>query len=601
MRSLRNREFNFQMAKIKTVWDFKLLYKSDTDPQIEKDLKAIEKAFISFEKKYKGKNFISQVVKLKKALKDYERLEEVVNGFKPYWYFARRKDVQSDNALVAAKLSQYEQRIAVATNRTAFFRIELAKIKPKTQKVFLNNPLLTHYRYLLKVIFDESQYLLSEKEEQLANLLSQPAYSMWVNGQKKYQNGQTIRFKGKDLPLAEAVGMIPTLPKKDRRFLQVELNAVFKRISHFAEAEINAIYNLKKIMDERRGYPKPYSATVVNYENEEKTVEGLVEVVTKNLKISQRFYRLHAKLLGEKKITRAERAVPIGEIKRKFDFPETIAVVKEAFGKFGPRYPKLLEAYAENGQFDVFPKKGKVGGAYKSTAGRNPILILLNHEGSIRSVETLAHEMGHAYHSELTREKQSAIYQGYSTSTAEVASTFFEQLAMEELENKLDVKDRIILLHNKIKGDVNTIFVQIAFFNFELELHNRIRAEGQVAKEEIAKLMNKHFASCFGDAVELSEGDGYFFVYLSHIRRYFYVYSYAFGQLVSKALFEKWKEDKSYAKKIEQFLSAGGSDTPENIFKSIGIDVRDPQFFQTGLKAIEKDIAKLEKLAVHKR
>ncbi len=119
----------------------------------------------------------------------------------------------------------------------------------------------------------------------------------------------------------------------------------------------------------------------------------------------------------------------------------------------------------------------------------------------------------------------------------------------------------------------------------------------QLSKTEIAVLMNKHFKSYIGPSVDLSEDDGYFFVYWSHIRRFFYVYSYAYGQLISRALFEKWKKDSTYIEKIDQFLSAGRSMSPKDIFKKIGIDTSDPSFFETGLKAIDADITRLEKLA----
>lgn len=145
-------------------------------------------------------------------------------------------------------------------------------------------------------------------------------------------------------------------------------------------------------------------------------------------------------------------------------------------------------------------------------------------------------------------------------------------------------------------GDISTIFRQIACFNFELELHENIRKEGQVNRSAIAKLLQKHMRAYTGKSMEVTEDDGYFYVTWSHIRRFFYVYSYAYGQIVSRALYEKWKSDSSYSKKIEQFLSAGRSMSPKDIFKSIGITI-DKTFFETGLKAIEADIIKLEKLA----
>lgn len=584
------------MKTTKTAWNLGLLYKSDKDPQIERDMKAIESAHSNFEKKYKGKDFTSTPAKLLQALKESEQLLEISQGGKPWWYFTLKKDLNAKDEKASAMATQQSERLTKAGNKTTFFALEIGKILKNKQRVFLSEPSLSRYSYFLKVIFDKSQYNLSEGEEQLTSLLMQPSYQMWVSGQRKLLSDQTVTHKGKALPIEEALGILATQPKADRYAIHNSANQAFKNISHFAEAEINAIYTFKKIMDERRGLKKPYSSTVLDYENDEKTVESLVAMVTKSFKISQRFYKLHAKLLRLKKLTVADRAVGIGNIERKFDFDSAVSLVKKGFAKIDDQYVKIFESFLENGQIDVYPKQGKKGGAYCWGNSLNPIYVLLNHTENIRSVETLAHEMGHAFHDEMFK-SQPAHYRGCSIATAEVASTFFEQVVVEELEAELSDKDRIALLHGKLQGDISTIFRQIAFFNFELELHQRIRKEGQLSKEEIAKLMSKHLKSYMGDAVDVTEDDGYFFVQLSHMRRFFYVYSYAYGLLISKALFEKWKEDKSYAKKIEKFLKAGSSMSPKDIFKSIGINTADPKFFEAGLKGIERDIDKLEKLS----
>jgi oligoendopeptidase F len=203
--------------------------------------------------------------------------------------------------------------------------------------------------------------------------------------------------------------------------------------------------------------------------------------------------------------------------------------------------------------------------------------------------------MGHAIHTEFSK-KQPSQYRHYSTATAEVASTFFEQLVTEDLMTGLSDDEKIVLLHNKTMGDVSTIFRQIACFNFEKELHEKIRSNGQVAPDAIAELLQTHLKSYTGKSMEVTKDDGYFYVTWSHIRRFFYVYSYAYGQIISRALYEKWKVDPSYAEKIEQFLSAGRSMSPKDIFKSIGIKT-DKAFFEAGLKGIEADIDQLEKLS----
>jgi oligoendopeptidase F len=584
------------MKAIKDSWNLSLLYKGDNDPQIEKDMKAIEAAFAGFEKKYKGKDFTSSPSKLLPALKEIKDMHEKFGGNRPWRYFWLKSELDSSDEKALAKASSFEQRMVKAGNMTTFFDIVLGKIEPKRQKELLRSTELREFSHYLKRTFERAKYNMSEEEEKLAGLLSVPAYSMWLAGQEKLMSKQTVTFKGEVWPIEKAVGSLSSLPRADRRVLDAEVNKVLKSISPFAEAEVNAAYTYKKIMDERRGYPTPHFSTALSHENDIKTVDSLVRTVTKWFKLSQRFYKLHAKLLKVEKLFHADRAVLMAKIDRKFTFDESVGIVRKAFTRLDVKYADLLDRFLENGQIDAFPKQGKSGGAYCSGGTPDPTYILLNHTDSIRSVETLAHEMGHAIHTEFSA-SQPGHYSGYSTAVAEVASTLFENFATEEIESKLSERERIILLHNKLIADMSTVFRQIAFFNFEMELHGRIRKEGMVPKEEIAKLFNKHVAAYMGKSVELSEDTGYGFVHLGHMRWFFYVYSYAFGQLVSRALYEKWKEDKSFEKKIEQFLRAGSSKSPKDIFKSIGVDISDPAFFEAGLKGIENDLKKLERLS----
>jgi oligoendopeptidase F len=580
----------------RTTWNLGLLYKGNNDPEIEKDLKAIEKACTAFEKKYKGKDFTSTASKLKVALDDSEKLSLAIKGSKPWWYFALKVDLDSGDSNSSARATKYEQRITEATNRVTFFHLEIAKISKQKQKEFLKNKVLHPYKYQLEKIFRSAKYNLTEGEEQLADLLSQPAYGAWIDGREKFLYQQTVEFKGKKIPVVEVVSTLSEYKEADRKALAEKLNEVFKKVSVFAEPELNAVYNFKKIMDERRGFKTPYSSSVLGNEQEDVVVESLINLVTKNFKIAHRFYNLHAKLLKEKKIGHEDRQVKIGEIKKKFSFETASNIVRDTFSKIDPKYSEIFDNFLKEGRFDVYPRKGKKGGAYCWGMGELPTFVLLNHVDDIRSVETLAHEMGHAIHTELSK-VQPPRYEKYSMAAAEVASTFFEQAVVDALENELSIKERVILLHNKIMGDMSTIFRQVAFFNFELELHNLIREKGQVSSEKIAELMSRHLKSYMGPVADITLDDGYFYVYISHIRRFFYVYTYAYGQIVSRALYENWKKDPKYAAKVERFLSAGRSMSPDDIFKSIGINTRDPKFFEAGLKGIEADIKRLEKLA----
>jgi oligoendopeptidase F len=584
------------MKKIQTSWNLGLLYKSKTDPQIAKDMKAIAALYSTFEKKYRGKtDYLNNESKLLTALTDFEALFTKLPFTAPVGYFEYILDINSTDAEARAKATQNQEWFAKNDHKIVFFELSLAKIAAPLQKKFLSSKKLAHFRYYLQTIFNQAKYNLSEPEEKIMNLKSIPAYTHWVDMTQKILGKTSVEFKGKSMPLPEAVQMVAELPLPDRYDLQDRVMKAYASVTDIAESEINAVVTNKKINDELRGYKEPFDNTILSYQNDPKAVKALVAAVTKHFPISHRFYKLKAKLLKLPHLQYADRAVGIGENVRQVSFDEAVATLREVFGAVNPRYREILDSYLENGQIDVFPKKGKTGGAYCSGNINAPTFVLLNHTNSWNDVMTFAHEMGHAIHTEFSK-SQTPLYKNYTISTAEVASTLFESFVFDALFNKLSKEEQVVALHKKINDDIQTVFRQVACFNFETDLHNGIRAKGGMSKQEISALMNKHMSTYLGPIVHMKENDGDMFVYWSHIRRFFYVYTYAFGQLISKSLAEKYAEDKSYLKKIETFLNAGGSDSPEGIFKSVGIDVTKSDFWEKGLKKIEKDIETLEKL-----
>jgi oligoendopeptidase F len=208
---------------------------------------------------------------------------------------------------------------------------------------------------------------------------------------------------------------------------------------------------------------------------------------------------------------------------------------------------------------------------------------------------TYAHEMGHAIHAERSK-LLTPMYQGHSTAVAETASTLFENLVFDANLKTLNRTERMRALHDKIQDDIMAIHRQVAFFEFEHEMHQTIRTEGAMTEHELASLMQRHLASYLGKAVEVTKDDGYSYVYVSHFRRFFYVYTYAYGNLVSNAIAARLRNDVNYKKEIDMFLTAGCSKSPEDIFKTIGIDVTKPEFFEEGLKKLDERIDELESL-----
>lgn len=579
------------------VWNLKLLYSSEKDPRIETDIRKFEKNIEAFLLKYdlQQKTYLENSNILHQALIEYEKLVAQAD-LKAYLYFYYLRDIDAAHPTVSARLSLTANRLTKAQNKLIFFENSLGKISPEKQQDFLADSLLSNYSVFLRRIFKNAIYDLSVPEERILNLKTQPAHEMWTSANENIMNLRTVSWKGKTIPLSEASQMIHTLPtQKERHKLAEKVSEVLKDLSTFSEKEINAIYINKKIDDELRGYKTPYEQTVINYNNDPVVIDQLVSVVGKHTSIAHNFFKLKAKLLKQKKLFYSDRDAKIGNIKKKFSFTSSLDILRDMYQKIDPKYSDILNSYIAKGQIDAPPRIGKSGGAYCSSTYLHPTFVLLNHTDDFHSFTTLAHEMGHAFHSELSR-SQGPIYSSYSISLAETASTLFESLALETVFDSLSDVEKITVLHDKINDDISTIFRQIACFNFEKELHENIRTKGYLSKEEIADLHNKNMKSYLGPIFKLDRNDGYAFVQWSHIRRFFYVYSYAYGMLVSKAFLRRHKQDPSFWSSIEIFLSAGGKDSPENILKEIGIDVYKLDFWEEGLREIEADIIKLEKL-----
>jgi oligoendopeptidase F len=583
------------MIKIKTKWDLNLFYKSANDPQIKKDVEKAKIASVNFEKKYAKKDdYLKNEDKLLKTLQDYEKLE-LTDGTKPILYFHYRKDIDGKDLEAEASLNKLVNELTEYENKTLFFGLRLGKIEKKLQDRFLKSKKLAKYHYLLKKTFETSKYNLTEPEEKIMNLKNLPSYNLWVSGVKKSISKKTIKFKGKTMSIGEAQYQVANFNTKNRRVLNKMIAEKLDIVSDFAESELNAVVLNKKISDELRGFKNPYSATILGYENNEKSIINLVNTVTDNFKISNRFYILKKKLLKLKTLEYSDRSAKIGKTNKKISFTDAYKILHPIFKDVDPEYASILDKMLSNGQIDVYPRLGKTGGAYCSSSTNMPTVVLLNQTDDFKSLMTFAHEMGHAIHSELSK-SQPVFYEEYVIPVAETASTFFEQLVFTKIFETLNNKDKIVALHDKIQGDIETIFRQIAAFNFETELHNSIRAKGSLSSDEIGELHNKHMKTYLGPVFKMQKIDGLAFVTWSHFRRFFYVYAYSYGQIISRALNVEYKKDKNFGKKIKQFLSAGGSKSPDDIFKDIGINTTKPNFFKNALFSIEEDIKKLEEL-----
>jgi oligoendopeptidase F len=589
----------------KAVWNLKPLFMGDNDPRIEGKRKLVEKKSTAFINTWKDRaDYLEDPAILLQALDQYEawKRQYGTDGDEGYYFWLRTQQDQNDPKL-KARFNKIEEFSKKLENESQFFYLRIARIKPELQKRFLEHEGLAKYRHFLERIFAESRYHLSEPEEKILNLKLATSSSNWTkmtSGFLSKEERPVIAENGKRklIPFSGLVGLMNSKKKRVRDSAAKAFNDILAKNVEVAESEINSVFANKKIDDELRGAPRPDTLRHVADDIESEVVDSLIEAVSKRFTISARYYALKARLLRVRKLAYHERNVEYGKVTGRYPYPRGAALVHAVLGKLDREFADIFAGFVENGQIDVFPKKGKDSGAFCiHHLMVQPTYILLNHTGKLHDVLTIAHELGHGINNELIKKKHHALDFGTPTSTAEVASTFMEDFVLEEIIHSADDELRFSIMMQKLNDDVSSIFRQVACYKFEQELHKDFRAKGYLSKEEIGKLFRKHMAAYMGNAVLQSEGSENWWVYWNHIRYFFYVYSYASGLLISKSLQNSVKQDPAFIHKVKEFMSAGLSDSPKNIFSRLGIDISDKRFWDKGLDEVERLLDETEQLA----
>ncbi len=589
----------------KNNWNFDLLLGAGGEKNLDKIRKKAEEESYKFINKWQNRtDYLEKPEILKETLDEYENWSRYYgsNSTEDYYYDMRQAQNVNDPKLKAQANKSTEQADKIL-NDIRFFTLNLAKISNDKQTSFLKSNILSDYRHFLKTLFQEAKHTLTEGEEKIMTLQGEPARGNWIRMTSGFisREEKDIKIKNKKekFNYEQLVTLMAHQDKKIRDQASHAFNEILAKYVDVAEAEMNAILKNKKISDELRGYSRPDSARHLHDDIDSQVVDIMLEAVSNKFNISQRFYKLKTKFVKQTKLAYHERNIPVGKSDIEITYPEATSLVQKVLSKIDSEFGDIYQGFCQRGQFNVFPTKNKHGGAFcASGLISHPTYILLNYTNRLNDALTIAHEVGHGINNELQRKTQNALNFGTPLATAEVASTFMEDFVLEEiLQKESSDKAKLSIAIMRLNSDISSIFRQVACYRFEQELHKTFREKGYLSKEEIGKIFQKHMKSYMGPAVIQSPGSENWWVYWSHIRSFFYVYSYASGLLISKAMQKKVKENPKFIEKVKQFLSAGSSASPKDIFSKMDIDITDKKFWETGLKEIEQNLAEAEKLA----
>ena len=305
-----------------------------------------------------------------------------------------------------------------------------------------------------------------------------------------------------------------------------------------------------------------------------------------------------AKAMGRAYLDQWDRNAPLDTAQpRTYGWDEAKAMVLDSFSALAPKFADTAQTFFTHPWIDARPRAGKQSGAYSHPVNseRHPY-VFINYMGERRDVLTLAHELGHAVHQTLCAPLGTLLADTPLT-LAETASIFGEGLVFEKLLANARKAERKGLLAGKIEDGINTVVRQIAFHRFETRFH-AARQAGEVSQEEIGAIWLEVMGESLGPAVRLNRGYEHYWAYVSHfVHAPFYVYAYAFGDLLVRGLMEKRREDPAaFAPLYEDLLAAGGTRTYVEALAPFGLNPREKAFWAAGMKQLERLVDEFEAL-----
>ncbi len=582
------------------AWSLQDLFPGVDSPELKQATEQIESHVQAFEAYRKDLTADIDRETFLEILKAYEDGYRQMARLYAYSYLEFSADTQNQTAQTF--FGRIQQLSAEFDNKTMFFKLWWKELDDDHAEKIMN--WVEDYAYWFEALRLQKPYTLSEPEEKIINLKDVNGPAALVNLYSSLTNRYTFELdvegERKELTRDElSVYYRHSNPDLRERSYQ-ELFKVYEADSLI----LGQIYQ-SLARDWRsenvnlRGYSSPIAVRNLGNNIPDDVVDSLLEACRENVTIFQQFFRLKAKWLGMERLRRYDVYAPVVETDKTYTFSEAIDIIFESFQAFDGQFVELSRKVLDENRLDSEIRKGKRSGAF--CAPVTPDLtpwILTSYHGKPDDVATLAHELGHAVHALLSSHNTALTYDA-SLPLAEVASTFGEMLVVDNLLLKdPDPEVQRDLLFRQMDNAYATIMRQAFFSMFERSAHDLIHSGASV--EGVSDRYFENLSQQFGDSLDLDEGFRYEWLAIPHFYNWpFYVYAYAFGQLLVLSLYQQYlQEGESFKPRYLEILSAGGSDSPIRILERAGVDIRSPDFWDGGFGVLAEGLKQLEEIEI---
>jgi oligoendopeptidase F len=581
-------------------WSLTDLFDAFDAPEIQKAQDELEEMLGTFHgsrEKLKADMAVEDFVAVIEA---YERIVRSLSRLGAFGSLRFSEDTQDQAAQTFR--ARMQQLSAQADNRTMFFKLWWKELEEEAAKRLMAES--GDYQYWLEALRLYKPYTLTEPEEKIINLKDvngpQAMVTLYESITNRYVFKMQVDGEVKELTRGELAVYVRS-PEPDLRAASYkELHRVYTEDAPI----LGQIYQFI-VRDWRsegvdlRGYGSPIAIRNLANDVPDDVVTTLLDVCKKNTPLFHRYFQLKARWLGVDRLRRYDIYAPVVKTDKTYDFGDAARMVLDSFKEFDPRLADLAQKVFEEHHYDGEVRKGKRSGAFCSTVTPNLTpWVLQSFQGKPDDVATMAHELGHAIHS-LLANHHSALTQHASLPLAETASTFGEMMLIDRLlAEDPDPEVQRDLLFRQMDDAYATIMRQAYFAMFEREAHAKIHDGAQV--DDVSQLYLENIRDQFGDSLDLSEDFHVEWVEIPHFYfAPFYVYAYAFGQLLVLSLYQQFLEEgEAFKPGYLDILAAGGSDAPARILDKAGIDIRSVDFWQGGFDVLHNALGRLEKIEI---
>src|SRR4051812_19362734 len=501
-----------------------------------------------------------------------------------------------------ALMQRTRERSTAIETAVLFFELEWNELPDERVEELLGSDELAFCRHYLNTVRRYRPHQLSEPEERILTETGVTGPSAFRRLFTEQTSSVRVDLPGADepVPFMEALALLQG-PSREQRAEAADAVTESLRPGLRTRAFVfNTLLQDKATKDRLRGYPHWLASRSLANEASDESVQALIEAVVSRYDLAQRWYRLKAGLLGLDRLAYYDRMAPVSDTDERIPYDEAQRIVLDCYRGFSPELGELASGFFEDGYIDGPPRPGKRGGAFCSyTVPSHHPYVMLNYTSRPGDVLTMAHELGHGVHAALARPRGVFEFTGPLT-VAETASIFGETIVLEALlERAPDAKARLSLLAEALDGAVAAIHRQVAMNRFEDRIHSERRERGELSADRFAELWPDTQRDLLGDSVEVPADYGLGWSYIPH-----FVdppgsgYASACGRLLAVSVYRRYEEEgERFVPSYLELLAAGGSKSPEDLGRIVGVDLADPGFWSAGLELVERQLEAAEQAA----